>query len=467
MTTHSTPASAVMAHPQVLIVDDESDIRELINMTLSRMQINCLEAETLEQARDLLKQHGEKGIQLCLTDMRLPDGNGMELIYQIQKQYSQIPVAMITAHGNMTSAIEALKAGAFDFLNKPVELQTLRNLVTSALRLDQQQKTVSHKDHGPELMGQSKPIQKIRQLIERLARSLAPVHIHGESGTGKELVARMLHHRSHRSDNPFIAVNCGAIPAELMESEFFGHRKGSFTGATQNKEGLFQAAEGGTLFLDEVADLPLEMQVKLLRAIQEKSVRPVGAQKEEFVDVRIVSATHEDLASKVEQGDFREDLYYRINVIELKVPSLREHPEDIPDLANHFLEQLAEEMGRTPPRLSECALKRLCEHPFPGNVRELENLLARAITLNDGDIIQAEDIQTDSRTNQAAPTKTVSIDHLENVCEVGLESYLERVERQILEKALDATDYNKTAAAKKLGISFRTLRYRLKKLNMD
>jgi len=463
----STNQGISSQHPKVLIVDDESDIRELISLTLSRMQVDCLEAETLSEANKLLDQHGEGGIQLCLTDMRLPDGNGMELIYRIQKQYSQIPVAMITAHGNMSSAIEALKAGAFDFLNKPVELQTLRNLVTSALRLDQQKQVVESCDTGPELMGQSVAIEKIRQLVTRLARSLAPVHIHGESGTGKELVARMLHHRSHRCDKPFIAVNCGAIPAELMESEFFGHRKGSFTGATQNKEGLFQAAEGGTLFLDEVADLPLDMQVKLLRAIQEKSVRPVGAQKEEFVDVRIVSATHEDLAAKVEVGEFREDLYYRINVIELKVPPLRDHPEDIPVLANYFLSQLAEEMGRSAPRLSDSALKRLSQHCFPGNVRELENLLARAITLNDSDVIDAEDIQTDGRKNQAAQANSVVVDNLESVCEVGLESYLETVERQILEKALEASDYNKTAAAKKLGISFRTLRYRLKKLNMD
>ncbi|WP_276613241.1 sigma-54-dependent transcriptional regulator [Nitrincola schmidtii] len=453
--------------PKVLIVDDEPDIRELISLTLTRMQVECLEAETLSQANQLLELHGEGGIQLCLTDMRLPDGNGMELIYRIQKQFSQIPVAMITAHGNMSSAIEALKAGAFDFLNKPVELQTLRNLVTSALRLDQQKEVVASCDTGPELMGQSEIIEKIRKLVIRLARSLAPVHIHGESGTGKELVARMLHHRSHRCDKPFIAVNCGAIPAELMESEFFGHRKGSFTGATQNKEGLFQAAEGGTLFLDEVADLPLDMQVKLLRAIQEKSVRPVGAQKEEYVDVRIVSATHEDLAAKVEAGEFREDLYYRINVIELKVPPLREHPEDIPSLANFFLSQLAEEMGRSVPSLSDCALKRLCQHAFPGNVRELENLLARAITLNDGDVIEADDIQTDGRSSHTTQVNAVAVENLDSVCEVGLESYLESVERQILEKALQASDYNKTAAAKKLGISFRTLRYRLKKLNMD
>ena len=464
----SSANSWVSSHrPKVLIVDDEPDIRELISLTLTRMQVECMEAGSLQQANQLLDQHGNGGIQLCLTDMRLPDGSGMELIYRIQKQFSQIPVAMITAHGNMGSAIEALKAGAFDFLNKPVELQALRNLVTSALRLDQQKEVVESCDTGPELMGQSEAIEKIRKLITRLARSLAPVHIHGESGTGKELVARMLHHRSHRCDKPFIAVNCGAIPAELMESEFFGHRKGSFTGATQHKEGLFQAAEGGTLFLDEVADLPLEMQVKLLRAIQEKSVRPVGAQKEELVDVRIVSATHEDLAAKVEVGEFREDLYYRINVIELKVPSLRDHPEDIPSLANYFLSQLAEEMGRSVPRLSDCALKRLSQHSFPGNVRELENLLARAITLNDSDVIEAEDIQTDGRTNHSASTTSAAVDNLESACEVGLESYLESVERQILQKALEVTDLNKTAAAKKLGISFRTLRYRLKKLNMD
>ena len=467
MSTHSASSWISNQRPKVLIVDDEPDIRELISLTLTRMQVDCLEAESLLQANQLLETHGEGGIQLCLTDMRLPDGNGMEVIHRIKKNFSKIPEAMITVHGNMSIAIEALKAGAFDFLNKTVELQTLRNLVSSALRLDQQQDVVESCDSGPELMGQSPAIDKIRSLVSRLARSLAPVHIHGESGTGKELVARMLHHKSHRCDKPFIAVNCDAIPAELMESEFFGHRKGSFTGATHHKEGLFQAAEGGTLFLDEVADLPLEMQVKLLRAIQEKSVRPVGAQKEEFVDVRIVSATHEDLAKKVEQGEFREDLYYRINVIELKVPALREHMDDIPILATYFLKQLAEEMGRSTPSLSDCALQRLYQHSFPGNVRELENLLARAITLNDGEIIDADDIQTDGRSSHASHTDTLTLDNLDRVCNVGLESYLENVERQILEKALEASDFNKTAAAKKLGISFRTLRYRLKKLNMD
>lgn len=454
------------SRPSVLVIDDEPDIRELIKLTLNRMQVDCLEAETLEQANRLLDQLGSKGIQLCLTDMRLPDGNGIEVIYRIQRHYSHIPVAMITAHGNMSSAIEALKAGAFDFLNKPVELQTLRTLVSSALKLDQPKATEACDSATPEMIGQSPKIEKIRALVDKLGRSLAPVHIYGESGTGKELVARMLHNRSHRCDKPFIAVNCEAIPAELMESEFFGHRKGSFTGASQHKEGLFQAAEGGTLFLDEIAELPLEMQVKLLRAIQEKSVRPVGAQKEEFVDVRIVSATHEDLSARVESGEFREDLYYRINVIELKAPPLREHLEDLPLLANFFLKQLATEMGRQPPRLSECAMQRLYQHGFPGNVRELENILARAITLNDGDLLEAEDIQTDNRSSNTQ-TQALSIDHLESVCEVGLESYLENVERQILEKALESADYNKTAAARKLGISFRTLRYRLKKLNMD
>ncbi|QEW06807.1 sigma-54-dependent transcriptional regulator [Nitrincola iocasae] len=456
-----------VVQPRVLVVDDEPDIRELIRLTLTRMQVDCLEAATLAEALQLLDQQGQGRIQLCLTDMRLPDGNGMDLIYRIQKYYSHIPVAMITAHGNMSSAIEALKAGAFDFLNKPVELQTLRNLVTSAVRLEKQQQIAPGCDPGPELMGQSRAIEKIRALVVRLSRSLAPVHISGESGTGKELVARMLHHRSHRCDKPFIAVNCGAIPADLMESEFFGHRKGSFTGATQHKEGLFQAAEGGTLFLDEVADLPLDMQVKLLRAIQEKSVRPVGAQKEEFVDVRIVSATHEDLAAKVESGEFREDLYYRINVIELRVPPLREHAEDIPYLAAYFLQQLATEMGRSAPRLSAEAQERLCRHRFPGNVRELENVLARAITLNEGDLIEIEDIQLDNRSQSACDEATAGANGLQKVCSMGLEAYLELVERQILQEALEATHFNKTAAARKLGITFRTLRYRLKKLEMD
>lgn len=459
------PAQGVL--PRVLVVDDEPDIRELIKLTLTRMQVDCIEAARLDDAMQLLDQYGQGGIQLCLTDMRLPDGNGMDLIYRIQKNYPHIPVAMITAHGNMSSAIEALKAGAFDFLNKPVELQTLRNLVTSAVRLDRQEQIAPDCAPGPELMGQSGAIEKIRALVARLARSLAPVHISGESGTGKELVARMLHHRSHRCDKPFIAVNCGAIPADLMESEFFGHRKGSFTGATHHKEGLFQAAEGGTLFLDEVADLPLDMQVKLLRAIQEKSVRPVGAQKEEFVDVRIVSATHEDLAAKVELGEFREDLYYRINVIGLRVPPLREHAEDIPFLAAYFLEQLATEMGRSTPFLSTEAQTRLCQHRFPGNVRELENVLARAITLNESDLLEVDDILLDNRSSASCQEAVDGQNDLQKVCSMGLEAYLESVERQILEEALEATQFNKTAAARKLGITFRTLRYRLKKLEME
>lgn len=467
MRSVNATATAQMLPPRVLVVDDEPDIRELIKLTLTRMQIDCLEAARLDEAMQLLDQFGQGGIQLCLTDMRLPDGNGMDLIYRIQKNYSHIPVAMITAHGNMNSAIEALKAGAFDFLNKPVELQTLRNLVKSAVRLDRQEQIVPSSDPGPELMGPSSAIEKIRALVARLSRSLAPVHISGESGTGKELVARMLHHRSHRCDKPFIAVNCGAIPADLMESEFFGHRKGSFTGAMQHKEGLFQAAEGGTLFLDEVAELPLDMQVKLLRAIQEKSVRPVGAQKEEFVDVRIVSATHEDLAAKVELGEFREDLYYRINVIGLRVPPLREHAEDIPYLATYFLEQLATEMGRSTPRLSAEAQVRLCQHRFPGNVRELENVLARAITLNEGDLIEVDDILLDNRSSSVCQESVTGLNGLHKVCSMGLEAYLESVERQILEEALQATQFNKTAAARKLGITFRTLRYRLKKLDME
>ncbi|KGK42347.1 hypothetical protein LH51_07940 [Nitrincola sp. A-D6] len=467
MKSVSTSKPSQVLQPRVLVVDDEPDIRELIGLTLARMQVDCLEAATLDEAMQLLDQHGQGGIQLCLTDMRLPDGNGMDLIYRIQKNYPHIPVAMITAHGNMSSAIEALKAGAFDFLNKPVELQTLRNLVTSAVQLEKREQILPQCDPGPELMGQSRAIEKIRALVARLARSLAPVHISGESGTGKELVARMLHHRSHRCDKPFIAVNCGAIPADLMESEFFGHRKGSFTGAMQHKEGLFQAAEGGTLFLDEVADLPLDMQVKLLRAIQEKSVRPVGAQKEEFVDVRIVSATHKDLAAKVEQGEFREDLYYRINVIELHVPPLREHADDIPYLAVHFLQQMATEMGRSAPRLSAEAQERLCQHRFPGNVRELENVLARAITLNEGDLVEVDDIQLDNRSQSACQESVADQSGLHKVYSMGLEAYLESVERQILQDALEATEYNKTAAARKLGITFRTLRYRLKKLEMD
>jgi len=447
---------------KVLIVDDEPDIRELLALTLSRMKLDSRGAETVQEAKTLLAQ---EPFDLCLTDMRLPDGNGIELIRFIQERHPQIPVAMITAHGNMNSAIEALKAGAFDFLNKPVELQALRELVTSALRLREPQQQPQPVKMGLELLGLSAGIEAIRRTTQKLARSQAPIYISGESGTGKELVARLIHAQGPRAEEPFVAVNCGAIPADLMESELFGHKKGSFTGATSDKNGLFQAANGGTLFLDEVADLPLEMQVKLLRAIQEKAVRPIGAQMETHVDVRILSATHKNLAKMVAEGNFREDLFYRINVIELNIPALRQRPDDIPLLVEHFTAKLAQEMGIPQPRLSESAMSALQDYPFPGNVRELENILERAMTLCEGELIESEDLHLNSKPARA-PAMSAAIEE-GTVEELGLEAYLESIERSLIRQALEKTDQNKTAAAKRLGISFRALRYRLKKLGMD
>jgi two-component system response regulator PilR (NtrC family) len=447
-----------MSQPQVLIVDDEPDIRELLEMTLRRMELDTRSAESLRQAHALLHAHR---FNLCLTDMRLPDGNGIDLVRHIQATYPEVPVAVITAHGNMQSAIEALKAGAFDFLSKPIELQVLRDLVNNTLKLAATPAPRERRSRDV-LLGDSKAMRAIRGMIAKLSRSQAPVYISGESGTGKELVARLIHQLGPRADKPFIPVNCGAIPAELMESEFFGHRKGSFTGAVADKEGLFQAAHGGTLFLDEVADLPLNMQVKLLRAIQEKAVRPVGAQQEVPSDVRILSATHKDLADLAEHGEFRQDLYYRINVIELRVPSLRERREDIPLLATHVLKRLAAQSGRPPPTLAGDALDALSDYAFPGNVRELENILERALTLSDGDSVAATDLTLPNRAGNAAAPDAAG----RRIGE-GLDEYLARVERDAILEALEATDRNKTAAARRLGITFRALRHKLKKLGLD
>jgi len=352
--------------PCALVVDDEPAIRELLELTLARMEIDSQSAADMNQARNLLQaQH----FDLCLTDMRLPDGNGIDMVEHIQQVQAELPTAVITAHGNMESAVNALKAGAFDFVSKPVELQMLRNLVTTALKL--RQRGSPQRKTGRQLLGQSDTIETTRTKIAKLARSQAPVYINGESGTGKELAARLIHDKGPRSDQPFIPVNCGAIPEALMESEFFGHKKGSFTGATSNKTGLFQAANGGTLFLDEVADLPLHMQVKLLRVIQEKAIRPIGEQKEYPVDVRILSATHKALATLVQEGSFRQDLFYRINVIELHLPSLRERIEDIPLLVEHILSKLAAANCTPLPILSPKAMLALQHYHFPGNVREL------------------------------------------------------------------------------------------------
>lgn len=446
-----------MNRPLVLIIDDEPDIRELLEITLARMDIDSRSAATVAEA---MQQLAAASYRLILVDMRLPDGSGIDIVRHVAAEHPETPIAVITAHGNMETAVEALKAGAFDFVSKPVDLPVLRRLVQTAVQLNLPQ---PHTDTGTEgeLLGKSPAMQEIRRLIEKLARNQAPVFVSGESGTGKELAARAIHARSPRADRPFVAVNCGAIPQDLMESEFFGHVKGSFTGAVRDKPGLFQTADGGTLFLDEVADLPLSMQVKLLRAIQEKSVRPVGSAMEEAVDLRIISASHKDLAAMVAAGEFRQDLFYRIHVIELAMSPLRERREDIPVMIDHILERLSQRSGDHKPRLERGALKALYEYDFPGNVRELENTLERATALCDDNTIRIDDLGLAGKTpHQAAPGENGAL-------EQGLEAYLAEAERKAIMQALENSRWNRTAAAKALGISFRALRYRLEKLGLD
>jgi two-component system, NtrC family, response regulator PilR len=445
-----------------LVVDDEPDIRELLELTLGRMNIETRSAGDLKHAHALL---AKERFDVCLTDMRLPDGNGIDLVRHIQQQDLNVPIAVITAYGNMESAVEALKAGAFDFVSKPVDLQVLRNLIGSVLKLTGDYPKRDRRSRDT-LLGESQVMCTIRSTVEKLSRSQAPVYISGESGTGKELVARLIHTKGPRNDCPFVPVNCGAIPTELMESEFFGHKKGSFTGAFSDKDGLFQIAAGGTLFLDEIAELPLHMQVKLLRTIQEKAVRPVGAQQEIPTDVRILSATHKKLGQLVESGQFRQDLYYRLNVIQLQVPSLRERREDIPMLAEHFLKQLARRDDRLQYRITEDALKALSHYPFPGNVRELENILERATTLCEGTLISASDLQLPHTPMVDSDSREEVMTELEPGV-LTLDTYMDTIEKEALLKALEQTRYNKTAAAKLLGLSFRALRYRLKKLGLE
>lgn len=452
--------------PLVLLVDDEPDILELLSLTLSRMG---LESETSVSVKDAIAKLNSRNFNLCLTDLRLPDGNGLEIVNFIQQSMPEIPVAVISAHGNMQAAIDAMKAGAFDFVSKPVDLKQLRALIESALALGTNIDRKYINTSGPRLLGQSACIQKIREQIRKLARSMAPVYIHGESGTGKELVARLIHHNSPRRERPFIAVNSSAIPAELMESEFFGHRKGSFTGAISDHPGLFQAAEGGTLFLDEIAELPLSMQAKLLRAIQERAIRPVGSHEELSFDCRILSATHQDLSSLVKSGKFREDLYYRINVIELDVPPLRARTEDIVELVEHILQLISGRNSIALPEITPDFYKKILSYSFPGNIRELENILERAVALGEGHTISADDLNFPLPELALHETAGPSGKPTENrpLPNESLDDFLLRIEREVVQQALEKHSFNKTRTAESLGISFRSFRYKLKKLSLD
>ena len=512
---------------KALIIDDERDICELIEMSLMGQDITCTSAYSVKAAIKALK---EEQFNFVISDIKLPDGDGLDLLAHIQKHYPGLPVCMITAHGNMDTAIRALKLGAFDFINKPFDLKQLRSVCKAALKENPgpdgsagNTKPTATAGGGRstnkvELIGDADIMQRVRDMIARVARSQAPVFIHGESGTGKEVAARSIHHQSNRGEGAFIAVNCGAIPENLVESEFFGYKKGAFTGANQDQDGLFVAANGGTLFLDEVADLPLSMQVKLLRAIQERAVRPIGGDREEAVDVRIISATHHDLAKRVSEGKFREDLYYRLNVIELTMPPLRERDGDIAILSRHLLAKLARDSGYPQAQLTPKALRKLENYDFPGNVRELENILERALTFVEGNMIEAEDIHVNenrlpthnepvaapqpvhayqpppqpypyppqqpayappshyphqhSRDEGSAPYPQEAATYSPPPRSAAqlpddLEDYMQTMEKNLLLKALEDCNYNKTKAAEKLGISFRAMRYKLKKLGID
>ena len=440
--------------PRVLVVDDEADIRELLDMTLARMGIECDCVASVAAAKRRLE---EKTYQLCLTDMRMPDGDGLELVRHVEMHYPRLPVAVITAHGNTENAVAALKSGAFDYLAKPVSVAQLRTLVKSALAVPENRSAAGPRTH--ELLGQSAPIVQVRERIARVARSEAPVYISGESGSGKELAARLIHRESLRRDRPFVAVNCGAIPENLMESEFFGYRKGAFTGAETERAGFFQAADGGTLFLDEVADLPLPMQVKLLRAIQEKHVRRVGATTEEPVNVRIICATHQDLRKLMDAGRFRQDLFFRIHVIEIRMPALRECGADIAALAIRILARLSGVSGAAAPEIAPQALAALKTYDFPGNVRELENILERALALHSGGVIGIDDLQLQPPKVGAGETAGIGAR--------PLQEFLDDQERQAILDALQKTRFNRTAAARILGVTFRSLRYRMERLGLN
>ncbi len=458
----------------VLIIDDEPDLLELLGMTMSRMGLSV---DTANCVRAAINKLAKNRYDLCLTDMRLPDGDGIDVIKYGQQNCPGLPIAMITAHGDVETAIDALKLGAFDFLNKPVEMPRLKKLVESALKTA----VIPDQDSSQQLLGEAANMQTLRETIGKVARNQAPVFINGESGSGKELVARLVHQMGARKDGPFVPINCGAIPSELMESEFFGHKKGAFTGANSDKPGLFEVANGGTLFLDEIADLPLNMQVKLLRAIQEKKVRPVGSHSEVEVDVRLLSATHKDLTKLVADGQFRADLFFRLNVIEIKVPALRQRKADIPLLCQHILKK----MGQGEMRINDDAQSALNGYDFPGNIRELENILERAVAMCDGIAITAEDLQLDNNAysqlqrasmapTTSAPAETANTFpqpqqqyNDDGEAYIDLEGYLADVEKQLITDTLEACRWNRTAAAKKLGLTFRSLRYRLEKLGIE
>ena len=446
----------------VLVIDDEPDLLELLDLTLIRMGLTVDRASSVAEALGKLES---QRYDLALTDMRLSDGEGLQIVEAVQRRGWDVPIAVITAFGNLENAVAALKAGAFDYLSKPVSLDQLRTLVKSALSLDRTAKPAAPSSAAPAddvLLGQSPAMQQVRQMIDKVARSLAPVYLTGESGSGKERAARLIHQNSPRTGRPFVAVNCGAIPENLMESEFFGYRKGAFTGANDDREGFFQAANGGTLFLDEVADLPLAMQVKLLRVIQEKRVRKLGSTQEEAIDVRILCATHQNLADLVEEGRFRQDLYYRLNVITIRMPALRDMRDDIPTIASALLGRLAANHGLTPPRIERTALTALSHYDFPGNVRELENVLERALALSDGQTLFEDDLQltpTESDRDSAPPVGAGD--------KYPLQDYLDRVEKEAILEALQKTRFNRTQAAKLLGITFRSMRYRMERLGLN
>ncbi len=454
-----------------LIIDDEPDILELLQLTLQRIGVDCVPANSLNEAQAQLEK---RAFSLCLTDMRLPDGDGLTLVAHCRQHHPKMPIAVLTAHGNMETAIQALKHGAFDFLSKPVDVQHLRNTVRHALTLDRTRRGKQTRGDTGLLIGNSLAIQELRSTITKVARSQAPVLILGESGVGKELVAQIIHANSSRKANSFVPVNCAAIPKELVESEFFGHVKGSFTGAIANSPGLFKAADGSTLFLDEIGELPQFMQVKLLRALQENSVRAVGSDRETYVDVRLISATHQNLQSAVQNGRFRHDFYYRINVINLEVPPLRNRRDDIPLLVEHALRSIAhEEHLDAPPHVTQATMRALQEYDYPGNVRELVNMLERAVALSRDATLQPEHLgigEPDTAIQQPdalIPVDDKAMDTGAGTEEKPLDEMLQTVERQQILKTLERMRWNRTAAAKKLGISLRSLRYRMRKLGLD